>query len=127
MKSLAELMPAVYTEADQKDGSLGVFVDAFDNLISEIEDSIQDLKDITIPQQTEFIQDNATKYGNPFPFMTDIRWKNQNTIDVLTTIYATRGTQAGMANAILTLSKIPVVITQDLQYAWVLGQSQLGG
>lgn len=127
MKSLAELMPAVYTEADQTDGSLAVFVDAFDAVVDEVESSIQDLKEITDPRQTDFIQDNATKYGNPFPFMTDERWKNENTIEMLTTIYGTRGTQVGMANACLSLCKVQVVITQDLLYAWVLGQSQLGG
>lgn len=127
MKSLAELMPAVYTEADQTDGSLGVFVDAFDQVISEVEDGIQELKEITIPQETDFIQDNATRYGNPFPFMTDVRWQNQNATELLTTIYGMRGTQAGMAQAALVLSKIPILITQDLQYAWILGLSQLGG
>jgi hypothetical protein len=127
MKSLAALLPAIYTEADQNDGSLGVYVAAYDDLMSEIEEAIVDLKQITIPPLSTFAQDNATKYGNPFPFMTDARWQNQDTQDQLTTLYGMRGTQVGVAQAAMVLNKIPVVITQDLQYAWVLGVSILGG
>jgi hypothetical protein len=96
-------------------------------MVAEIEDAITDLKEITIPNESSFVQDNATKYGNPFPFMTDARWENQNTVETLTEIYATRGTQYGMAKALMTLCKVPVTITQDLEYAWVLNESTLGG
>lgn len=126
MKSLSALLPAVYTEADQNDGSLGVYVAAWDELQSEIVAAIHLLKQIGLPQKTTFVQDNATKFGNPFPFMTDVRWQNQDAIDQLVNLYGLRGTQFGMAQACSVLCKLPITVTQDLQYAWVLGESQLG-
>lgn len=128
MESLAELIPAIYSQSDT-DGSLAKFVSVYDQTHAEQIEVMETLQTVRIPSLAPlaFIPDIADALGSPFPFMTADRWKRGNKLDALPFIYSLRGSQQGIQDTILYLTGIPAVVEVDVQYSWILGQRYLSG
>lgn len=128
MESLAELIPAIYSQSDT-DGSLAKFVSVYDQTHAEQIEVMETLQTVRIPSLAplSFIPDIADALGSPFPFMTADRWKRGNKLDALPFIYSLRGSQQGIQATILFLTGVPASVEADVQYSWILGQRYLSG
>lgn len=124
---ILEIIPGIYITID--DGSLVDFAEAYTLQQQEVQDATVLLSQIGVVRNApvDFIDYNAQKLGNPFPFMTPERWKAGNKLEQLTDIYARRGTKQGMIAAIRYLTGANVTIRVDIEYCWRLGVSTLGG
>lgn len=124
MESLANIVPMVYTEAD--DGSFAAFVVAFDAVQAELMASVTELSSVALAQFTPdaFINQVGSAHANPFPFLTDSRLKGK--AENLSAIYQKRGTKQGIISACYYLCGVKPVIVSDIEWGWVLGNANRG-
>lgn len=126
MKQLTEMLPLLYSEADQKDGSLAAFGSVYDDMHAELLTHVLELGQVALPQTTPeaFLADVANRYGNPFKFLSVKRMRGK--VENLSAIYRRRGTKSGIVSACYYLCGIIPKITEDFEWGWVLGTSELG-
>lgn len=129
MDTLYEVIPGIYAAIDQTDGSFQAFVTSYDGVHAELQSDIQTLQTCATANACpdDFVPFVANKYGNPFTFMTIPRWQRGDKLSQLTSIYANRGSKSGLIDAIQYLCGVKPVIQLDIEYAWTLGVSTLGG
>lgn len=124
MKSLVEVLPAVYTEVDA-DGTQAALVTAYDGVHEVLLEDIAQLGHVAIAQKTldVFLPNVADRYGNPFKFLSTGRMKGR--VENLASIYRRRGTKVGIIATCYYLCGIIPQIVEDFEWGWTLGVSKL--
>jgi phage tail-like protein len=128
MKSVMDILPALYAESDASDGSLAAFVTAMDESRRTLITSIVQLGGLALAPTTQdsFLVEVATRYGNPFKFLSAERLKQDSVLENLVSVYSKRGSRVGIVATIYYLCGVSATLVEYFEYGWILGTSKLG-